>query len=563
MEIQFRADLVESSRITRGTAYTLALLFSATVFWQLGYSVIPRVLLFTAAIVAASAWLLITKSRRAPSSLLIELQTIRIPISFSLTHRQFNLSKLHNWQILKLPTQEAIVAANKHSIISISNKQFTPQNWEQLRQYFEKSAGPPREIKNYPIHLFWWFFVASILGMHWFSVTTVDLEAAHQAFVLIGNGGANWQLVKSGDLWRLASANLVHAHLPHLCINVGALVFIAAQCGNRFRTIDFAGLVSAVGLISVATTIQIPIVTVALGASGIIYGLYGFLYAAQRSGDERLHPWHRAHFTGGLLGILTVELIAGVVITNYGAIIHLIGLATGYLYYQLFIRATDVDFTFLRRAGQLVLVLFAVYASAGFIEARLNWLKKDQTPLALRLINQDNFRLTTIGGLVLADQADVTDTEIEHLLQRIDDHRSKGEFMNRVKARALHWQGETTRPLGMLRKWIERYPKDEGAQNFLAALEREAAERRPAGLGKPSQRLQAGSGTAVLLNHTLDRIAFVPLKEHIQDIREVLPKHQFDSWYLLTVYPQSRENPRSWYLERADYPTRASRSLTK
>ena len=236
------------------------------------------------------------------------------------------------------------------------------------------------------------------------------------------------------------------------------------------------------------------------------------------------------------------------------------GLGIGYLYYHMFVVPTKSNRRTPRLVGQSLLVAIAIYLLVGFLGARIEWLEQDQTEFAQRLIDQPDFRLTNIGGIALADQASTTEAQIKHLLERTDAFPDKGQLLNHAKARALHWQGHNDRALQLMRNWLTLNPTSPGAQNFLAALERIAAEQRSEGLGPTTSRVKPGTGTAVLMNHKLDRLAFVPLNDQIQTIADLIPKHRFYSWHLLTVYPQTTTEPHTWYLERTHYPTRASLS---
>jgi len=563
MEIPFNAKAVEAHRIRRAACLGVLFLASASLLWWIGTPTAALVFALGGVFTVIGACLLIWRSRQAGNKLVIENGVAQFPMSLTATTGSFDLSRITNWNSTQIAGTESLVAVNDKSIVSLSQRWFSDRDWQTVLRSVEQQAGPQQKLANPPVHVFWIGLIIGIIVIHYIAAAPVGTGDADRIFTWLRDGGANWNLITAGEPWRLLSANLLHANFLHLFVNVIGLLYLASQCGNQFRTIDYTGLAASVGIISMLGTVLVPIVTAAIGASGLVYGLYGFLYGAQQSADQRLHPLFRAHTNGGLLAVLLVELIIGVMVTSYGAIIHLFGLATGYMYYRVFVKPRNSRSQPWRRLGQVAVTCLAVLLTADFVQTRLKHTHSDNTKLALRLIDHDNFRLTTIGGLVLADQPDVTDAEIERLLRRINDHRSKGEIMDRVKARALHWQGETTQPIRMMRKWMDLNPTDEGAQNFLALLEREAAERKPAGLGELYERLQAGTGTAVLLNHTFDRIALIPLTGRIQVIGQVLPKHRFDRWYLLTVYPKSRMNTRSWFLERTQYPTRSNGSSRK
>lgn len=563
MDIAFNAKKIEANRAWRGIAFSLLFLVCSIFTWWRYSEHIAFVFLLLSIIVASGFSILIWSSRRSPSILEVNENELTIPVSLKSNPRRIDLQKLTSWQIVDTKFSHMIIATNAHHVFDLRRGLFKAEDWQKVVTVFEKNAGPETSIPVPPIHPVWLLFVALLCLLHYFSSIAPDTADTAWIFEILGNGGASGALISTGDTWRLLSANLVHAHLPHLTINVLVTIYLGAQCGNRFTATDYIGLSVAVGLLAVLLIIQVPIVTLIVGASGITYGLFGFLLAAQISGDERLHPLHRVHSSRGLLLLLIAEFTMAALVTGYGAAIHIVSLIIGFCYYRLLVRPTIQSWHKVRLATHSAFIITALFLGFSFATERIAWLNGDRTEFALHLIEQPDSRLTTIGGLALLDQPNTTDAQVQRLLAQANRFPEKGQLLDLVKARALHWQGDSPRAHALMRNWIELDPRSTGAQNFFAALEREAAEANNNGLGVAINELPPGTGTAVLLTHTKDRMAFVSLTNDTQTIADRLPRHRFYSWYLLSIYPdvpfpKAAKLAHSWYLERTEYPTRAS-----
>ena len=565
MRIAFDNRAIATNRLLRGGLLTTLFLLASTLAWWLGDNRLATILALIGCCFALVFTRLILASRHAPNLLEIDEGVLTSPISIRFPPREVDLKQLTNWQILDQWNPQTLVGSSPHTGLDFRRKLFQPKDWQRLLTAFETHAGPPQQLAPYPMHWFWTAFFVTLCVLHYFSISSTSSTSPQWVFELLGNGAANQHLVYAGDAWRLLSANFTHAHLPHLFVNLAATMLLAAQLGNRFRAIEFMGLVITVGVLCVGTTMHIPRVTLVLGASTITYGMFGFLLAAQRAGDQRLHPWHRVHSSNGLLAMLVAEFTMAILITGYGAAVHIVGLIVGYIYYHLFVWTRASYWSTARLVAQSVIVLAAIPLALQSVTERSAWLGSNGSELALKLIAHPDFRLTTVGGLALLDQPSTTQAQVTSLLAQAERYQYKGQAMNLVKARAHHWQGNTQLAHQLLFDWIGQDPTGETSQNLLGAVARELRLQQDGDLGPTVNALEPGEGTAVLLNHTQDRLAFVSLTNDSQQIAERLPKHPFYSWHLLTIYPETpfpkgAKLAHSWYLERTHYPTRATAS---
>ncbi len=167
------------------------------------------------------------------------------------------------------------------------------------------------------------FLVMAIMGVSITAPTPADL---------IHWGADFGPLVTQGQWWRMLTAAFVHVGLLHLAFNMWALlnggVFVERLFGNtRFFTVC---LLSAVGgnLASVAWQPH----TVAAGASGAIFGIFGALIAFLLVQHKSIPPAAAASLGRNALAFVGYNVLFGLNPTSHiDMAAHLGGLLTGLL----------------------------------------------------------------------------------------------------------------------------------------------------------------------------------------------------------------------------------------
>jgi rhomboid protease GluP len=81
----------------------------------------------------------------------------------------------------------------------------------------------------------------------------------------------------NGEWWRLLTATVLHAHLPHLILNMIALLMIGPIVERLVGRRAFVAFYVACGLAGSAAGLWAHPLRVAVGASGAILGMYGML----------------------------------------------------------------------------------------------------------------------------------------------------------------------------------------------------------------------------------------------------------------------------------------------
>jgi membrane associated rhomboid family serine protease len=127
--------------------------------------------------------------------------------------------------------------------------------------------------------------------------------------------------VAIGEYYRLVTAAFLHAGVLHLLLNMFALATLGPPLEAALGRVRFAALylLSALGG-SVTAFLLAPAVTLSVGASGAIFGLFGAYYVVMR---------RMGGPTGSILGLLAVNLVITFLLPFIDWRAHLGGLVTG------------------------------------------------------------------------------------------------------------------------------------------------------------------------------------------------------------------------------------------
>jgi membrane associated rhomboid family serine protease len=147
--------------------------------------------------------------------------------------------------------------------------------------------------------------------------------------VLAGNGGSSaydkFALVPAqvahGEWWRLVTSMFLHYGILHIGFNMWALFVIGSPLESMLGRLRFAALyfLSGIGgsILSFSTG---QILTPAAGASGAIFGLFGAFFVVLR---------RRNLETGGILGLIVINLVLSFSFANIDWRGHVGGLVVG------------------------------------------------------------------------------------------------------------------------------------------------------------------------------------------------------------------------------------------
>jgi rhomboid protease GluP len=181
-------------------------------------------------------------------------------------------------------------------------------------------------------------------------------------------------VVEAGQPWRLVTANFLHRDWPHLGLNLLVLVAAGVALERVCRRRDYAALLVAAGLITMAGSLGWS-GAVSVGASGLVYACVGALLVLSRRYRGRLA---RSRWMSGESALPTVLVFlwmgwTSVGVDNAG---HLGGLLTGLLV-GAFLEPRALSRGLVRPVG---LVVVAGVVAALVVGERSGWrLERDDT----------------------------------------------------------------------------------------------------------------------------------------------------------------------------------------
>jgi membrane associated rhomboid family serine protease len=158
---------------------------------------------------------------------------------------------------------------------------------------------------------------------------------AHAIQVLIGPvpsmlGGFNAELVRGGELWRVVTANLLHAwpgFPAHLVLNLVGLLVLGALVERALGSVRTL-LVAAGAVVGSAIGCTLAGYESAVGASGVLFGFVGAAICMELRQPELLPAWWRIP-RRVLLWALGVDLVLGALLPMVAGAAHLGGLLGG------------------------------------------------------------------------------------------------------------------------------------------------------------------------------------------------------------------------------------------
>ncbi len=148
---------------------------------------------------------------------------------------------------------------------------------------------------------------------------------ARELVVLGGNFGP---LTLDGEWWRLITSVFLHGGLMHLAFNVIVLANIGVFLEPLLGWVSYAIVYLLTGILASLTSLAFNNDVVSVGASGAIFGMYGFFLALLTT--RLFKPEFRSLFLRNTLGFVGLNIAIGFMgpIDNAA---HMGGLVSGFL----------------------------------------------------------------------------------------------------------------------------------------------------------------------------------------------------------------------------------------
>jgi len=148
---------------------------------------------------------------------------------------------------------------------------------------------------------------------------------------LLAEMGANYgPWTASGEWWRLWSSLFLHGGLLHLLFNLLVLANIGIILEPWLGHVRFTVLYLLAGGIASWTSLTMNMNVVSVGASGAVFGLYGFFLALLLL--NRLGPSARQRYLGGTAVFIGINLVLGFTVPVVDNAAHLGGLVAGFVF---------------------------------------------------------------------------------------------------------------------------------------------------------------------------------------------------------------------------------------
>ena len=171
------------------------------------------------------------------------------------------------------------------------------------------------------------FFVTIIMSMS--SGGGLDSLGGIDEGVLINMGGQVNFLVAQGQVWRIFTAMFLHFNLIHIGLNMISLFLIGAAVEVFYGKWRYLAIYLLSGIVGgIATYFFSPLNTLAVGASGAIFGVFGALGVFYIVNRRALGRYGTGAITNWIFW-LGLNLVFGFSTPGIGIVDHIGGLAAG------------------------------------------------------------------------------------------------------------------------------------------------------------------------------------------------------------------------------------------
>lgn len=172
-------------------------------------------------------------------------------------------------------------------------------------------------ILNIIVYIFSSFFSQNIIDMD--MQTLVDMGALYGPLTVI-----------KGEWWRLFTAMFLHGGMTHLLMNMFSLYLIGRGAEMYFDTKSYLSIYLFSGLLGGLASLYMHPVSVGIGASGAIFGVFGGLAGFFLAHRERIQE-HTKAFMKNFAIIIGINLVIGFSIPSVDVSAHAGGLIVGFI----------------------------------------------------------------------------------------------------------------------------------------------------------------------------------------------------------------------------------------
>ena len=133
-----------------------------------------------------------------------------------------------------------------------------------------------------------------------------------------------------GDWWRLFSAMFLHGDMTHLLMNMFSLYIVGRGVESSFDRVSYVSIYIFSGILGSLVSIYMHPVSVGVGASGAIFGIFGAIAGFFFINSSKVGENSKIFFKEFSV-ILGINLIIGLSIESIDVSAHIGGLVIGFI----------------------------------------------------------------------------------------------------------------------------------------------------------------------------------------------------------------------------------------
>jgi rhomboid protease GluP len=136
--------------------------------------------------------------------------------------------------------------------------------------------------------------------------------------------------VLKGEWWRLLTAMFLHGGMTHLLMNMFSLYIVGRGAEMYFDTKSYLSIYFFSGIIGGLVSLYMHPVSVGVGASGAIFGIFGALAGFFLAHRDKIAS-HSKAFMKDFGIIIAINLVIGLSIPSIDVSAHIGGLVVGFI----------------------------------------------------------------------------------------------------------------------------------------------------------------------------------------------------------------------------------------
>jgi len=184
------------------------------------------------------------------------------------------------------------------------------------------------DIKRYTLT---YILIASSSIVYLFSAFFSQSLADMDMQVLVDMGALFGPLtVLKGEWWRLLTAMFLHGGMTHLLMNMFSLYLVGRGAEMYFDTKSYLSIYFFSGIIGGLVSLYMHPVSVGVGASGAIFGVFGALAGFFLAHRDKIAS-HSKAFMKDFSIIIAINLVIGLTIPSIDVSAHIGGLVAGFI----------------------------------------------------------------------------------------------------------------------------------------------------------------------------------------------------------------------------------------